>query len=365
MPSTIKEMRDILNKLPSSQRWRLFIDGYRQNEGRLAFDARENGYMAGMENAFDEMQRTINKPLSSEMIIELHRHALFGVENTDNEQLDTFRNGSPGDFGLMSNEDAETPKKGNASRKGVMEFLLSGALRETITSPSGKVIPKYQIEYGGKDISRDNSPEDVYDMIKSGRARFYVARQSAEGITQDVRKTLQNYNLELTRARTPDEKQNAIIKMVSSLERAHIFTDGNARTMVMLVLNRELVRNGFTPVILENPNRFDLFSIEELKTEVSVGMQHYWHYANKEEIVSLLRSKGLHADLADPLSPPPDSGYASQTASPAATLKEVKKALHEIKDEGHQPAADVEFQSDSDIDIDGQNSSGKYSPMDP
>lgn len=274
--------------LPKTEQWRFFIDGYRHNEGRLAFDVREKGYMKAMEAAFTRMLATVEKPLSSQIIIDLHRHALTGVENTDNVHLDTFRDGNPGDFGLVSNEDTLKPLLGNASLLGVTEFMNSGVLDEMIVNSRGLTVPRFEIMVNGKDILRSGTPAEVHEAIKGGGARLYVARESESVIHARVDKTLKTYHTEMQNAVTSDSKLNAIIKMVSTLERDHIFTDGNARTLVMLVLNRELVKNGFTPVILENPNRFDLFSIAELKNEVSAGMQMFWKHANKAAVDDIL-----------------------------------------------------------------------------
>ncbi|WP_156812553.1 hypothetical protein [Legionella tunisiensis] len=60
----------------------------------------------------------------------------------------------------------------------------------------------------------------------------------------------------------------------------------------MLVLNRELIRNGFKPTMLWNPNRFDFFAIEQLRQDIIDG----WIITNKYQsgIAILNAYKTLH-----------------------------------------------------------------------
>lgn len=288
MTRSPKEMRALFNKLPQQEQWRLFIDGYRQEEGEGAFDVREPGYMQAMKNAFLTMLNTIDQPLTSELIIILHSKALSGVDGTDNENLDTFRDGSPGDFGLVANKDSLNPALGNASLEGIKEFINSGALSEQVIGRNNTAAPRYEILIDGIDVARTDSPEDIFEKIKNQGGRFYCKHESAESIEANVNKILDDYHQKINEATNSQGKLSAIIDMVSQLERRHIFSDGNARTLVMLVLNRELVKNGFSPVILDNPNRFDLFSQKELVNEVGFGMQKFWQHAFHREISHLL-----------------------------------------------------------------------------
>lgn len=101
-----------LNDFPKSERWRLFIDGYRQNEGPKAFDVREPGYLGGVETAFDLMLSGLGQPLTRAMFVELHNEAIKSV-NERAQQLGKsmpyaknefeFRGRNGIDFGLVMN----------------------------------------------------------------------------------------------------------------------------------------------------------------------------------------------------------------------------------------------------------------------
>ena|SRR3990167_1301848 len=57
-----------------------------------------------------------------------------------------------------------------------------------------------------------------------------------------------------------DDKIKAIVQFIRPLQRLHPFVDGNVRTMLMLLLNRELIKNQMLPVIMDNPNDIDTCS---------------------------------------------------------------------------------------------------------
>ena len=46
------------------------------------------------------------------------------------------------------------------------------------------------------------------------------------------------------------------------LERIHPYADYNCRTFAVFMLNKELLRRGMSPSIVENPNDFDLLDVE-------------------------------------------------------------------------------------------------------
>jgi hypothetical protein len=65
------------------------------------------------------------------------------------------------------------------------------------------------------------------------------------------------------------------------LERAHLFDDGNARTIGLLVVNKLLLENGLRPAMMEDPNRFDGFSTDELVAEIKQGQATFARYSTQ------------------------------------------------------------------------------------
>ncbi len=89
-----------------------------------------------------------------------------------------------------------------------------------------------------------------------------------------------------------ERKLDVIIEFIQSLEQLHPFGDGNCRVFVMLLLNSELIKSGFPPTMLDNPNQFDLFSKKELADEIKKG----WKYASQfhSQIAKLPAFKELY-----------------------------------------------------------------------
>jgi len=83
---------------------------------------------------------------------------------------------------------------------------------------------------------------------------------------------LLNFNFELSAATNPDTRLRLIIQYIQECEQLHPFTDFNCRIFCMTLLFNLLRMNGFPPAILDDPNIFDLMSIDEIKEQVVAGM---------------------------------------------------------------------------------------------
>jgi hypothetical protein len=63
-----------------------------------------------------------------------------------------------------------------------------------------------------------------------------------------------------------------------TLEQAHLFNDGNARTVGFLMLDRLLLSTGMSPALMFNPNAFDGFSVSELVQSIRQGQEKFAQY---------------------------------------------------------------------------------------
>lgn len=70
----------------------------------------------------------------------------------------------------------------------------------------------------------------------------------------------------------------AVVRCCQSLERAHLFSDGNARTVGFLVLNKLLLECGLAPCMFPDHNRFDGYSVAELVSDVRRGQHVFSHH---------------------------------------------------------------------------------------
>ena len=92
-------------------------------------------------------------------------------------------------------------------------------------------------------------------------------------IIQAIEKALNLFNRELVAAQDDNQQLFAIAKVVQRLEHIHPFYDCNCRVFCMVVLNTLLMQNGFSPALIDDPNKFDAYSIQELVALIQVGMQ--------------------------------------------------------------------------------------------
>ena len=86
-----------------------------------------------------------------------------------------------------------------------------------------------------------------------------------------VTKLINNYN--------NDKSLGSLVKLVTSLERMHIFPDYNARTFGALVLNKELIQMKKNPSILTDVNYLDYYSDKDLIKEIESGQTDFKHLA--------------------------------------------------------------------------------------
>lgn len=117
----------------------------------------------------------------------------------------------------------------------------------------------------------------LYQAIKESYSFCFFSQQnkSTQSQLNQLMETLINdYRHNILLADTALSKLEAIIDLVQACEQLHPFSDGNCRTFCMLLLNHLLIKNGFPLAILDDPNRFDMHSKDELLDEVIHGMQN-------------------------------------------------------------------------------------------
>jgi len=111
---------------------------------------------------------------------------------------------------------------------------------------------------------------------------FHTNYTQREG-EQYVQAALDRYHQEKATAWAADAKLAAIVRLIRSLHVIHAFRDANGRLHIMLMLNKLLAEEGFSPTYLKsNPEIFGgSYSIDELVTEVKRGMQSFKRLVHK------------------------------------------------------------------------------------
>ncbi|CEK09336.1 Fic family protein [Legionella hackeliae] len=302
----IRENYEYARVLPK-EIWRFYMDYYRQvtKEGQqhesLLFDIDEPGYMAAMLKAHQLLNITLHEPLSPKLILQLYKAALEGVSKTNLTELDRFdrfRSNDVSGFWLKLN--TVDTDEANVSREGLRQFL-----EEIIANNNEN---HYEILSHGTDVLQDvlkrykgaanpkQGLEDALDFlettIKNTPCKFLSPRMTHKEIAEKINHYILQYEIKLKSVAGDENKIDCIINLIQKIERLHPFIDGNCRTLVMLVLNRELIRNGFKPTMLWNPNRFDFFSTEQLREDILKG----WTQAEKyqSEVANLMPYQKLY-----------------------------------------------------------------------
>lgn len=145
--------------------------------------------------------------------------------------------------------------------------------RSLVTIKLGKLIEQKRLaDFAESILKGDSISPGILNIDR--QIHFLPPKRSHEEHTKIIQDYIAEYQASLKKATTEDEKLSTIINFIQSLEQLHPFSDGNCRTLIMLLLNRELILNGFPRVMLTDPNRFDLYSVEELKKEIKEGWEN-------------------------------------------------------------------------------------------
>ncbi|WP_343602821.1 DUF4157 domain-containing protein [Roseateles sp.] len=256
--------------LPKAEIWRMVMDGKHQaSRGKYGFE-NESGYMGAMLRGFSQMLGTVGTPLDAGMYEALHDSAVRGVRTRSGEQMDERYRDNPqmGEgFGLdMENWSpaghAELHKKFQKKRTDPVGSMLAENPNKMIErSVDGQAL-------AGKQVFRvrpTNSREHAVELAQEVISRYHDDIVAADELPEE--------------AAQRDAKLTAIARICQDLDQMHLFTDGNIRTIVFLVLNKLLLEQGFSPVIMSEPNVFDCKSVDELKAEIGRGQRNYRRHA--------------------------------------------------------------------------------------
>lgn len=235
-------LEESLATFPQADLWRLFYDGAKQKDeiGWVNYEVREPGFLAAMTRSFISMLDSIDEELSIGILVHLHACATQKVSNLQEGVVPgQFRDQTEIGFGFALGAQR------NCTLAGLFELI-------------------------------ELTKKTKHGALNSGVVRGFrcPARPRAE-IEADAVAMIDSYNADMKTIREPLPKLKRIARLIANLERLHPFADGNCRTICILSLNRELIRHGFSPVILDDPNIFDGFSNDECVLEIIKGLQTY------------------------------------------------------------------------------------------
>ncbi|MDR3501610.1 MAG: Fic family protein [Legionella sp.] len=225
---------------PTLELWRLFMDGNQQYDGWLRYEAREKGCINKLYQGWLYVRQTTYEPLTPAYFKNIHAICAQGIVLGD--MHGQFREYRPS-FGLSTDS---------------MTFL--GYIEHIRHLNDLCSLQAQPLSSGFDAISRIETPE----------------------LERTIKSIIQEYESKiLNDSENPQAVLQAIIILCKKLVLIHPFNDCNGRVFSNLILNRELIRNGFSPTLLDNPNRMDGYSINEFMSELLRGMDNFQRLKNE------------------------------------------------------------------------------------
>ncbi|MCS5707916.1 Fic family protein [Candidatus Berkiella cookevillensis] len=256
-----------LESLPEQERWRLYIDGNKQRDplerGWQAYEEREKNCILSMHNSFKYALSEHAKPLTVDTIMTIHDIALGGIEG---DMIQGLR-----DRGTHT----------------AFDYL---SLDRVMQVPPYAETKKYDSTLG----------------IKSNYIKRSFEYTSPKDLINFMKNTLLEYENKLSEAGDSIEgKLDAIVDLGYDMLKKHPFCDGNSRTFITIILNKELMRNGFSACIFDDPLIFEGYvGRNELKLEVINGIKNFKKLIAENTIENLppnLTTKELSKQASPPI----------------------------------------------------------------
>ncbi|VEG92290.1 Fic family protein [Legionella spiritensis] len=240
-PGHKKDAAYFYNKFPAMELWRLFMDGNKQIEedGWSQYEGRENGCINSLYNAWLYTMQTMDMELTPQYFKTIHAICSENIASISGE----YRKYEPV-FGMSPD---------SMSFLGYLEFI-------------------------------DNYKR-LCTLRKAPKQCFHACSViTTEALDSTIEVIITNYKSKISAGRNnPIDLLKSIIILCKQLELVHPFSDCNGRVFCNLILNRQLILNGFSPVLLDNPNRLEGWSINESLYEVIRGMNNFKQLKNERK----------------------------------------------------------------------------------
>lgn len=261
---------------PLDRLWYLLIDYNRREElGPLGFDTSERdteqGYLSGMFKGLNYVFESIDTPLSLRYLETLHEKVIDKVTKVEVVSQGAQAHGkgfrkdtTPVEFGFTP-----TGEKQNVTEAGFIELLdhvRSGNSYFRVELNDFSRLDQKALE------SEQRSDQELYKVMMQMGGSVSILPKGPGVLNDRISKIIENFQVSMSNPQVTsnDDKIRAIAICIHQLELTHPFDDANCRTMSLL-LNKLLIQHELGPTILENPNRIDAYSIDELVDEIKKG----------------------------------------------------------------------------------------------
>lgn len=255
--------------------------------GPKAMEGEEPGYLRSVLNGYHEFEETLMDPISSGWLEKIHDAATEYTKTSD------YPNGIPAGYrnDTQSGEAFYLKRGDTFSKKGFFELCLR--YRTLVDEEFIKFMPQFMIdplrtirwEPVEEQSVQDLEAKRIYDVatcIYNSPGIFLrpIRKETAVWIFDFFHELYKNAPKE-----TEYQKLIAIVSFCQNLEQAHLFFDGNIRTIGFFLLNKLLLMNDLNPTSLKDVNCLDCLSVEELIQEVKEGQDYFrcltslhWHH---------------------------------------------------------------------------------------
>ena len=234
--------RNVFNALGDKQ-WELFIDGRHAIYGKEVYDKglhksfSEPGYLESCLAASEFISAHLGTPTTPKLYLKVHAIACRHFTGNFKESATFITASEAGAFRSKKVSWNLSPYQ--------VDYLSRTGMTAYLKAKGFSVIKKNKMKY-------------MFSSIAHIRSRFIFF--------------LDNYHEKIHRASNREEVLFAIAEFTQNCQRIHAVTDGSGR-LDTLFLNKHLVENGFTPVILYDPYVSTILSTEKYVDVLKRGME--------------------------------------------------------------------------------------------
>lgn len=250
------------NNLRQEDFWRLFVP-QRLVGGDFSkwhIEQTEPGSLAGMQRAFREMLQGLPpQPITAQDLERIHQSsttncfkgevlAMTYRDDLFEEQYDEYLMSSvmPTDFRDNKGTDLTLRTQGETTPAGMEE------LRRLVEE-------------------QDQDDPWLTLVVDGGETTLTLLPKTRQECMARAQEILDDYYARLPDLQTDGAKRQLIAETIQALYRAHLFQDGNSRTVVFTAMNRMLLEAGLPPAILPTPKGAAGFSLQEFSNEILRG----------------------------------------------------------------------------------------------
>lgn len=283
------------NCVPLTSLWRLLVDVNHQNldASFTHYEEKEPGYLESMFAGLNLILKNVNTPLTIEFIEKLHDTCVGKIKLSyayidDNGEIKTMLEKFP--LGIRRNEGTSfglivNGWESNVSEQGMRELLekladgdnyfeVKGEYQQDVYNASALTDKLITEEFAAQVIEKIKNSSYVISINRSPNGQN-SKNNTAKVIRQRMASIIQQYQQTIATATEQDTKLNAIVSCIHELELTHPFYDGNCRTFGILLLNKLLLQEGFSPTVVANADAFDAYGTAELCEMVRKGMKFF------------------------------------------------------------------------------------------